>query len=192
MGNSEKISSFNGFRAVYNLWDKKIIELTFSDGFSEKEIEWIEQCISKEFERTFEESLIMAISEQNLNLRWALNNNVDLTFIEFIMTISKTDQINKEFVLTAIRVPEKKIKPSCADIKDCVNYDALTQREKEILKQIIAGSSNKQIATNLFISKNTVDIHRTNIYKKLNIRNQKELLNSYYVNLNSYCYCCLK
>jgi two-component system, NarL family, nitrate/nitrite response regulator NarL len=54
--------------------------------------------------------------------------------------------------------------------------DALTDREKEILKQIVLGKSNKEIAEHLFISIRTADTHRTNIKKKLKLNTLSQLI----------------
>lgn len=53
---------------------------------------------------------------------------------------------------------------------------SLTTREKEILKQLINGSTNKEISANLFVSPRTVDAHRRNIMKKLNVHNSAQLV----------------
>ncbi|HYC87066.1 MAG TPA: response regulator transcription factor, partial [Chryseosolibacter sp.] len=45
--------------------------------------------------------------------------------------------------------------------------ETLTLREKEILKLIVQGKTNKEIAEELFISDRTADTHRTNIKRKL-------------------------
>lgn len=47
----------------------------------------------------------------------------------------------------------------------------LSEREIEILRWIAEGFSNKQIGEKLFISHRTVDTHRTNIMKKLDVNN---------------------
>ncbi len=47
----------------------------------------------------------------------------------------------------------------------------LTEREIEILKLIAEGLSNKEIGDKLFISHRTVDTHRTNLMKKLDVTN---------------------
>ncbi|MBU1367937.1 MAG: response regulator transcription factor [Bacteroidetes bacterium] len=47
----------------------------------------------------------------------------------------------------------------------------LTEREIEILKWIADGLSNKEIGEKLFISHRTVDTHRTNLMKKLEVNN---------------------
>lgn len=49
-------------------------------------------------------------------------------------------------------------------------YD-LTDREVEILQLIAEGFSNKEIGEKLFISHRTVDTHRTNMMKKLEVKN---------------------
>lgn len=54
--------------------------------------------------------------------------------------------------------------------------DELTKREKEIISQICKGLSNTKIAEKLFISPKTVDAHRTNIMRKLNINNVVSLV----------------
>jgi two-component system response regulator NreC len=54
-------------------------------------------------------------------------------------------------------------------------FDMLTQREKEILKLIAEGYKNKEIANCLCVSVKTVDKHRTNLMKKLDLHNVSAL-----------------
>jgi len=56
------------------------------------------------------------------------------------------------------------------------SYD-LTAREREILRLILQGASNKQIERKLFVSASTVRNHIYNIYQKLHVRNRLELIN---------------
>ena len=53
---------------------------------------------------------------------------------------------------------------------------ALTQREKSILTCIATGKSNKHIARELGLSVRTVETHRLNIKRKLNIEGQADLI----------------
>jgi DNA-binding NarL/FixJ family response regulator len=53
---------------------------------------------------------------------------------------------------------------------------ALTQRELEILRMIVDGKSNRQIATELHLSANTVAVHRANIMDALGIHKTAELV----------------
>lgn len=46
-------------------------------------------------------------------------------------------------------------------------FDALTDREMQILRQVAKGLRNKQIADNLFISESTVKVHMKSLLKKL-------------------------
>jgi DNA-binding NarL/FixJ family response regulator len=54
--------------------------------------------------------------------------------------------------------------------------DLLTLREREVLKHIANGESNKQIARELDLSVRTVETHRLNIKRKLAIDGQAELI----------------
>jgi two-component system, NarL family, nitrate/nitrite response regulator NarL len=52
--------------------------------------------------------------------------------------------------------------------------DELTERERQILEQVAAGDSNKEIAAVLQLSEKTVKHHMTNILQKLQVRNRVE------------------
>lgn len=52
----------------------------------------------------------------------------------------------------------------------------LTPRELEVLQHIVAGKSNKEIATELSLSANTVAVHRANIMDALGIHKTAELV----------------
>lgn len=52
-------------------------------------------------------------------------------------------------------------------VKD--NFDDLTDREMQILKEVAQGFRNKQIADRLFISESTVKVHMKSLLKKLQV-----------------------
>jgi two-component system response regulator NreC len=52
----------------------------------------------------------------------------------------------------------------------------LTARELEVLQYIVAGKSNKEIASDLNLSVNTVSVHRANIMDRLGIHKTAELV----------------
>ncbi len=54
-------------------------------------------------------------------------------------------------------------------------WDTLTQREREILKMIAEGHKNKEIADFLCISPKTVEKHRANLMKKLDLHSASEM-----------------
>lgn len=51
----------------------------------------------------------------------------------------------------------------------------LTARELDVIRLILSGRSNKEVANKLSISAETVKVHRRNIYGKLAINSQSEL-----------------
>ncbi len=55
--------------------------------------------------------------------------------------------------------------------------NSLSQREIEIISYIKKGESSKEIADTLNISVKTVEVHRYNILKKLNLKNAAALVN---------------
>ncbi|MFW6226699.1 MAG: response regulator [Bacteroidota bacterium] len=55
-------------------------------------------------------------------------------------------------------------------------YNRLTKREKEILLKVCEGHTSAQISEILFISPKTVEVHRTNIFSKVNVKNTAELI----------------
>lgn len=57
-----------------------------------------------------------------------------------------------------------------------LRHTNLSNRELEILKNIAQGKSNRIIATELSISIKTVNTHRVNILKKLNLNSTSELI----------------
>ena len=52
----------------------------------------------------------------------------------------------------------------------------ITNREREILQLIICGKTNQEIADQLFISKRTVEAHKSNIMHKLHMKTTVELV----------------
>lgn len=54
--------------------------------------------------------------------------------------------------------------------------DGITNRERDIIRLLVLNKSSKDIAEKLHISSNTVDTHRRNILKKMNISSTGELI----------------
>ena len=52
--------------------------------------------------------------------------------------------------------------------------EVLTQREAEVLKLVAMGTSNKEIASALYISENTVKTHMSHIMDKLHLTNRRQ------------------
>lgn len=57
-----------------------------------------------------------------------------------------------------------------------LNLDGLTEREREVLTHLAEGASNDEIASALVISPKTVERHRENIMRKLNLHSRSDLV----------------
>jgi len=56
------------------------------------------------------------------------------------------------------------------------NPDRLTERELDVLRLVVAGMRNKEIAADLGISENTAKFHLRNILDKLHAQNRAEVV----------------
>lgn len=52
----------------------------------------------------------------------------------------------------------------------------LTRREQDVLEQVARGVTNREIASTLYISENTVNYHMKNILSKLHLRNRSQVV----------------
>jgi len=56
------------------------------------------------------------------------------------------------------------------------SYDSLSERERQVLKLIAEGKTNKDIAQVLFLAVKTVQAHRANLMRKLGMHDRTELV----------------
>jgi DNA-binding NarL/FixJ family response regulator len=85
---------------------------------------------------------------------------------EYFMDSSVSHKVVKKLM----QFPEKGAKITDA------SYDTLTSREQEIMVLLAEGLPSKKIAEKLFISPKTVENHRANIFRKLNLHSTIELI----------------
>jgi len=72
----------------------------------------------------------------------------------------------------AARILKEFTKPALGTPRDAEIVDQLTPREIEILELVVDGKTNREIASALVISENTVKIHLRNILEKLHLQNR--------------------
>lgn len=56
------------------------------------------------------------------------------------------------------------------------NYGLLSPREQQVMRMVVEGSTTREIAQKLDLSPKTVENHRANLMKKLNVRSKMELI----------------
>ncbi|MBI1836605.1 MAG: response regulator transcription factor [Flavobacteriia bacterium] len=120
----------------------------------------------------------------------ALSIHDDLSVVKKIFSIGATGYLTKNSskneLIESIQKVHEGEKYICEEIKerflsaamngnDDVNKKELTSKEIEIVKFITKGLTSKEIGEILHISNRTVDTHRHNILKKLEIPNAAQL-----------------
>jgi DNA-binding NarL/FixJ family response regulator len=58
-------------------------------------------------------------------------------------------------------------------------FEVLTRREREIMSQLIANSSDKELAERCRIAPNTVHVHLVRIFRKLGVHSREQALNKF-------------
>jgi FixJ family two-component response regulator len=86
--------------------------------------------------------------------------------IEFL-----TKPVDEQDLLRAIQEAierDRRTRQQHADMRDLRDrYDSLTTREQEVMRQVVSGRLNKQIASELKITEDTVKFHRGHIMRKM-------------------------
>ncbi len=97
--------------------------------------------------------------------------------VEAIRTVYKgmeymSEKIPNTIVMEYIKMSEKSKGDRCAQSR----VKVLTDREKQILTHIAEGHPNREIGKMLFISARTVETHKNNILRKLELRSTIDLV----------------
>ncbi len=101
--------------------------------------------------------------------------------IENLFNAIETVLQGKTFMGDGISIGPKRGTKSPHDKRKWTSKDAflmkheLTSREKEILYEICTGKSTKEIAQALYISNQTVSVHKKNIMRKFDVNSSKSL-----------------
>lgn len=99
---------------------------------------------------------------------------------EFVRALHQVHNGQKYFSGTVSHVLAEQLlntRPSAASSAPVEDAYHLTRREKEILRMVIDGKHNKDIAESLGKSLRTIETHRFNIMKKLGVNNAIDMVN---------------
>jgi DNA-binding NarL/FixJ family response regulator len=91
--------------------------------------------------------------------------------VEAIKTVNLGEQYFSESIQKKIVSIFSNEKEENSNPQDGTFFSSLTERETEVLRLIAQEYSTKEIASELFISVNTVETHRKNLIKKLKVKN---------------------
>jgi len=94
---------------------------------------------------------------------------------EFIFAIRQILKGKSYFSNEVLASVAKKETPS-TESEALLKIGKLSDREREIVRLVCEGMTNKQIGEKLFLSHKTVDNHRTSIMRKLDVHNVVELI----------------
>lgn len=127
--------------------------------------------------------LLKKRDEENLELEENIYSNYELMITPFLSKLKTcSNNRNRQNLLDII---EKNLQEIVAPFAKRLSNPimSLTSSEIQIATMIKQGYSNKEIATILNSSKRTIDTHRQNIRRKLNLKNEKINLRTYLMNL---------
>ena len=98
---------------------------------------------------------------------------------EFLKAVHTVANGGKYFSgdISSILIGQLSNPSGAVETKQLLDEELITKREKEILKLLLSGKGNKEIAEALDISKRTAEVHRFNLMKKLKVKNLMELSN---------------
>lgn len=116
-----------------------------------------------------ESSLIKKVIEIGAD-GYLLKNSDREEFYTALCNVSKGKSYFSSEVTRSLLNPGKSTHQFDSE-SEAVLLSRLTEREVDVLKLIAEGLSNKEIGDELFISHRTVDTHRTNLMKKLEVHN---------------------
>lgn len=102
---------------------------------------------------------------------YVLKDSPPMQLVYAIQAVHRGQQYMSPRVLTGL-VRQYMAQP--ADFK--VGYELLSDREREILVYLAEGQSLKDIATRLNLSVKTVDAHKVNLMRKLDLHDRSELI----------------
>ncbi|BBF23784.1 response regulator transcription factor [Sutterella megalosphaeroides] len=94
--------------------------------------------------------------------------------VDFLQKPVKDDRLLE--VIDAAVARNKAARRDQAEVADFkARLEQLTQREREVIRMVAQGYSNKEVAAEFGISEKTVQVHRGSAYRKLDLHNAAEI-----------------
>lgn len=112
---------------------------------------------------------------------YLLKEDKAVNIVDAIINVVQLDGIpmSPAIARRAMNLLKESAKPNTDSAEE---QSQLSDREMEILKEIVKGKSPQEIGETLFISPNTVRTHVNKIYKKLHLNSRSQIINLAYKN----------
>lgn len=141
---------------------------------------------SREIKRRFPDVsiLLLTMYDNKEFVIDALSSGIDA----YLLKMARIDEVHKAIDalangesyfdknVTQMMIEMKKQGSLAGDFPEDYDNQIITAREREIIKYLISGKTTSEIADILSISPHTVNNHRSNLLKKLNLKNTAEVV----------------
>ncbi|QEE50727.1 response regulator transcription factor [Flavobacterium alkalisoli] len=138
-------------------------------------IDGLELCKKIKSNYTDIKVILISMFESNTIINEAKNNGAD----GYIPKTTDASMMKKTIhdILEGSPVYLRPIAEECKEENSSLpNFHLISKRERDIIKLIKKGYTSKDMADELNISQYTVETHRKNILKKLNLKSVKDLI----------------
>ena len=159
---------FQSPKKALHFLDRNLVDIVFCD-INMPEINGIE--LIKKIKKTNSSCkvIMMSMYTQKNIIKKALKNNAD-GYLTKNCSIEDIKKVISNSYLTHKKIEVQAVEKNINNDEFSIKF-SLTNREKEIITEILKEKSNSEIGEILQISKRTVETHRKNIMLKLNVKN---------------------
>jgi LuxR family maltose regulon positive regulatory protein len=120
---------------------------------------------------TFKKAISLAESDKNLGDFLLMGQSL----IPVLSLMLKSDMCT-EFTLQLVNIFQNQLSQKIKPHMNQCGVTALSKREVDVLRLLVEGKTNREIAEALFLSSNTIKSHRNNIYRKLDVVNRGQAI----------------
>lgn len=162
-----------------NYMELEVMTESFYDDFSyfNNQLGFIHNHIHNALAKYHLYGLNMGVKKLDEALSLGEKDNIVMPFVEngtYILPMLKTgfSMVSQKYINQILNLIEKNEETASACPTKDQHTGLLSSREIEVLRSMARGLSQKSIASQLFISENTVKRHTQNIYQKLGVNNK--------------------
>lgn len=118
--------------------------------------------------------IVLALDMEGAALHRALEAGADGAISKAVHPTALATLVREVVDGHIVHAPLKPLAAARCSLPVSIDHDTLTEREREILQLVASGSTNAEIARQLWVTQQTVKFHVSNIYRKLGVANRTE------------------